>query len=111
MQQRTAVWTVVAPLVAFKLWATVLLLAMEPSRDALGLVLATGWPWLVVVLLLAAAPTAAWIRRARVRARREQLRRQEGLLEAPPTGEARRPPPAPQWPLWETVSRLEGRDD
>lgn len=108
METRGALLTVVAPLVVLKLWATALLLAYAPTREAVAVVVATHWAWVVVGALLLAAPTIAWSRLVRMRARREQLRRSEWMLE-PERGSRPRGDtsalPLTQWPLWETASR------
>ncbi len=61
MEHRPAAWAVASPLVGSKLWVTPLLLSVEPGRQALTAVLATGWPWLVVALAwLAATLIGRW---------------------------------------------------
>ena len=105
---RGALWTVAGPLIALKIWATALLLMYAPTRDAIAMVIATGWPWAAVFLGLVAAPAFAWWRLVRVRARREQLRRSEWMLDESDTDSTLGPRSATQWPLWETVSRVDG---
>lgn len=112
---RGAMWAIAAPLILLKVWATGLLLFYSPTHDAVVLVLATGWPWLVVLAAMLAAPTLFWWRLVRVRRHREQLRRAEWLLDSP-TGR-RRPTPTDvaerrhlanrsgQWPVWDVVAR------
>lgn len=100
MEGRAALWLVAGPLLALKLWATVLLLFFEPTRHALLGVLATTWPWAVWLVLLLAGPGLAWYRLVRVRRRRLQLHRSEWMLD-PPIPQA----PEPQWPEWLTVVR------
>ena len=66
---------------------------------------------LLVALALSAistAPAFAWWRLVRVRARREQLRRSEWMLDESDTASTLDPGQATQWPLWDTVSRFEG---
>ena len=108
LEGRGALWTVAAPLIALKVWATALLLLYAPTRDAIAMIVATGWPWAVVFLCLVAAPAFAWWRLVRVRARREQLRRSEWMLDESDTASTLDPDQATQWPLWDTVSRFEG---
>jgi hypothetical protein len=97
MEDRGAMWAVAGPLIGLKVWATIILLAYAPTREALAMVAATGWPWLVALAIILAGPTVAWLRLVRVRARRERLRRAEWMLDKKDA----------QWPLWETVSRPE----
>ena len=106
MSNREAILLVALPLVFLKVWATALVLIHQPTREAvLSLFGVFGWPWIVVCGLLVMGPLAAWLRLVRVRAKRERLRRAEWMGRQPgDVGEA--PTPA-QWPLWETVSRLE----
>ncbi len=111
MSQRGAIWTVAGPLIAFKVWACILLLIYAPNRDGIVWIAITSWYWVLAIILLIAAPVLAWSRLVRVRARRQQLRRAEWMVDESthaemPAHSARRP----QWSLWETVSRLEGDD-
>ncbi len=80
MGNRGAAWAVAAPLIAFKVWVTIILLTIEPSREAIGIAIATGWPWLVVGGVLIAGPLLGWARLVRVRRRRERLRRSEWMV-------------------------------
>jgi membrane-associated phospholipid phosphatase len=110
--ERGAVWAVAIPLILFKVWFAILLLTYAPTQEGITWIVATHWPLVIVVGLLIAGPGWAWYRLARVRARREQLRRAEWMLD--PSQPIQRTAPSanaqPQWSLWETVSRLE-RDD
>ncbi len=108
MEGRSALWVVAGPLIALKIWATALLLLYAPTRDAIAMIVATGWPWAAVFLGLVGIPSLAWWRLVRVRARREQLRRSEWMLDESDTEMALDPDSVTQWPLWETVSRLDG---
>ena len=105
-------WAVALPLIAFKVWFAILLLTYAPTREGFTWIAATHWPMLIVIGLLVAGPGLAWYRLVRVRARREQLRRAEWMLESSPTGQPAAPPSSGgrQWSVWETVSRLEGDD-
>jgi hypothetical protein len=102
MESRGAAWAVAAPLIAFKVWAAIVLLMFEPSRDGIMWIIATNWPIVVVlvVMLVVVGPSLLTLRLLRARARRRQLREAEWKV-APDT-------PAAQCSLWETVSRLEG---
>jgi hypothetical protein len=97
MESKGALFTVAIPLIAFKVWFAILLLAYAPTRENVVWIAATHWP-LLIILVLMIGPGIAAYRLLRVRARREQLRRAEFLV-------------TPQCSaLWETVSRLEGGD-
>ena len=105
MDERKALWAVAGPLIAFKVFATAILFIYEPSRDAIMIVVATSWPWAIALAMLFGAPTLAWYRLVKVRARREQLRRSEWMLDEQPKG--RRSTNAgsePQWRAWDPVS-------
>ena len=113
MGQRGALLAVAGPLIAFKVWVCILLLVYmpQPAEYGFGLIVATHWPWLVIVVLLLAGPGLAWYRLVRIRARRERLRRAEWMtedLDAVNTSGSRVPTAAQCSGLWETVSRLEG---
>jgi uncharacterized integral membrane protein len=97
MENRGALLTVAIPLIAFKIWFAILLLAYAPTRDTMVWIAATHWPLIIVFgfMIAAAIPT---YRMLKVRAKRERLRRAEFMVE--PQCSA----------LWETVSRLEGGD-
>lgn len=111
MDQRGAIWAVAGPLILFKIWVIVLLLMYAPVPDGIEGIIATQWPFVVIVLFLVAVPGLAWYRLVRVRARRAKLRRQEWMLDQPkPGAEELRDVVPTQWPLWETVSWLE-RDE
>ena len=107
--ERGAVWAVAIPLILFKVWFAILLLTYTPSKEGVTWIVATHWPLVIIIGLLVAGPGLACYRLARVRARREQLRRAEWMLEAaqPTQRTDASPELEPQWPLWETVSRLE----
>src|SRR3979411_487069 len=98
MESKGALLTVAIPLIAFKVWFAILLLTYAPTRDGVVWIAATHWPLLIVVALLIAGPGIATYRLMRARARREQLRRSEWMVDRGPQCSA----------LWETVSRLEG---
>ncbi|MBI2755262.1 MAG: hypothetical protein HYX52_00985 [Chloroflexi bacterium] len=81
MEGKGALWLVAGPLILLKVWATGLLLFYQPTRAALYMAFATGWPWLVVLLVLVGPPLFAWYRLVKVRARRAQLRRSEWMVD------------------------------
>lgn len=103
---------VAAPLLAFKLWASLLVLFFSPTGEsAMSLLMVYGWPWLVAFGVLVAGPTIAWSRLVRVRARRKRLQRSEWMLEE--TSPKRRAgerdaEQSAQWPSWEAASRGDG---
>ena len=99
MENRGALFAVAVPLIAFKIWFAILLLMYAPTRDTAVWIAATHWTLIIVIGILIAAGIPAY-RLLRARARREQLRRSEWMLDARPQCSA----------LWETVSRLEGED-
>jgi hypothetical protein len=100
MENRGALLAVALPLLAFKIWFAILLLTFAPTRDAAVWIAATHWPLIIVVAFLV-IPGIQTYRLLRARARREQLRRAEWMLDKEPQCSA----------LWETVSRLEGGGD
>jgi hypothetical protein len=81
-----------------------LLLTYAPNKDTATWIAATHWPLLIVLALLI-GPGIAVYRLMRARAKRERLRKQEWMVETPTAVASR-----PQWSVWDTVSRLEGRD-
>jgi hypothetical protein len=99
MENRGALLAVALPLIAFKIWFAILLLTYAPNRDAVVWIAATHWPLLIVLGLLV-IPALQTYRLLRARARREQLKRSEWMVDKQPQCSA----------LWETVSRLEGGD-
>jgi hypothetical protein len=100
MESKGALLTVAIPLMAFKIWFAILLLMYAPTRDTAIWIAATHWTLIVVFGFMIAAAIPI-VRLLKVRARRQQLRRAEFMLD----------PPNPQCSaLWETVSRLEGGD-
>jgi len=99
MENRGALLAVALPLIAFKIWFAILLLTYAPNRDAVVWIAATHWPLLIVLGLLV-IPGLQTYRLLRARARREQLKRAEWMVDKQPQCSA----------LWETVSRLEGGD-
>ena len=111
MESKAALLTVAIPLIAFKIWFAILLLAYAPTRDTMVWVAATHWP-LVIILALMLGPSIAAYRLLRARARREQLRQAEFMLTTPKPHRVRRPARLGRGTqcsaLWETVSRLEG---
>jgi hypothetical protein len=107
--ERGALWAVAIPLILFKVWFAILLLTYAPTQEGITWIVATHWPLAIIVVLLIAGPGWACYRLARVRARREQLRRAEWMLDQSEPIQRAQPSPDvdPQWLLWETVSRLE----
>src|SRR5215469_9099615 len=98
MESKGALLTVAIPLLAFKIWFAILLLIYAPTRDTMTWIAATHWP-LVLIMPFVIATSVAVYRMVRVRAKREQLRRSEFMVETVQCSA-----------LWETVSRLEGGD-
>jgi hypothetical protein len=105
MEGRGALWAVLGPLLAFKICSIILLLIYAPTVDGMVWVAITSWYWVLGIALVVAVPFMAWSRLVRARARREQLRRQEWMLDEPradahPSADLER-----QWLPWETGSR------
>src|SRR5438034_7026173 len=98
MENRGALLTVAIPLIAFKIWFAILLLAYAPTHDTAVWIAATHWPLLIVLGFVVAAAVPTY-RLLKVRAKRERLRRAEFMLDSSQCSA-----------LWETVSRLEGGD-
>jgi hypothetical protein len=108
--ERGAIWAVAIPLILFKVWVAILILTYAPTQEGVTWIVATHWPLVIILGLLVAGPGLAWYRLAKVRARREQLRRAEWMLDvSQPSPSSPSPAPnlEPQWSLWDTVSRLE----
>jgi hypothetical protein len=80
--ERTTVWAFVWTLLVFKI-ATVAVIfwAAEGSGEAGILIWATTWYWLAIPIFAIAGPLVYFVRIRRVRAKREQLRREEWLVE------------------------------
>ncbi|MBV9356884.1 MAG: hypothetical protein JO023_15330 [Chloroflexi bacterium] len=107
MEGRGALWAVLGPLLAFKVASIILLLIYAPTVDGVVWVAITSWYWVLGIIVIVAVPFMAWSRLVRVRARREQLRRQEWMLDehAPLPNAESRSSGEPQWLPWETGSR------
>ena len=69
MESKAALLTVAIPLIAFKIWFAILLLAYAPTRETMVWVAATYWP-LIIILALMIGPTIAAYRLIKARARR-----------------------------------------
>jgi hypothetical protein len=80
--ERTTVWAFVWTLFVFKI-ATVAVIfwAAEGSGEAGILIWATTWFWLGIPIFAIAGPLVYFVRIRRVRAKREQLRRAEWMVE------------------------------
>jgi hypothetical protein len=98
MESKGALLTVAIPLIAFKVWFAILLLSYAPTRDTTVWIAATHWPLLIVIAFLV-VPSVHVYRLLRARAKRDQLRRAEFMVDSVQCSA-----------LWETVSRLEGGD-
>jgi hypothetical protein len=81
MDDKGAIWAVAGPLIAFKICTIVLILIYSPTVDAVVWMVITSWMWVLAIALVLAVPFVAWTRLVRVRARREQLRRQEWMVD------------------------------
>ncbi len=80
--ERSTVWVFLWTLFVFKM-ATVgaIFWAAGGSTEAGVLLTATTWPWLILPAFAIAGPFIYYFRLRRVRARREQLRRAEWMIE------------------------------
>ena len=80
--ERSTVWAFLWTLFAFKIATVVAIFwAAEGSGEAGALLAATTWPWLIIPGFALAGPFVYYYRLRRVRARREQLRRAEWMIE------------------------------
>ena len=82
-------WILVGTVVGAKLATIVIIMALSWNAEAGGIVAAMNWHYLSVVGLLVAGPVGYWVRVRRVRARREQLRRAEWMIDDAPAPPAR----------------------
>lgn len=89
---RAAAWTFIGVVLGFKLWTIILILLFWPTGEALLLMLAMNWPFLLGALVLIAGPALVWYRLLRARARRRRLLWEEWHLED------RRPSARLRWP-------------
>ena len=74
-------WLLIWTIAIAKLLTLVLILWASHSVEARTLVAATTWPWLLAAALLLGGPLLFRYRLRRVRAKRDQLRRAEWLLD------------------------------
>ena len=80
--ERSTVWAFLWVLFVFKIATVgVIFWAAEGSGEAGALLTATTWPWLFIPAFAIAGPAIYFYRLRRVRARREQLRRSEWMIE------------------------------
>jgi hypothetical protein len=74
-------------MIGLQVWSTIVLIAVSPTGESLLITAVMKWPVLLILGLLLAGPFIAWYRLVKVRARREQLKRSEWMLDgAPPQG-------------------------
>jgi uncharacterized membrane protein len=78
-------------LIAFKVVTMVLIFAHLRTLDSFLILAATFWYWLPIIGFLVAGPLLWRYRLLRMRARREQLRRAEWMIEPDPVPADRRP--------------------
>lgn len=77
MEARAALWTFGGVIVAFKAWIVFLIILNQPDWQAIEMMIALHWPFLLLPFFLIAAPVAYWIRLLRVRAKRRRLQWEE----------------------------------
>jgi uncharacterized BrkB/YihY/UPF0761 family membrane protein len=80
-QGKVAAWTLFGVLFGFKLLTAIVVFLMFPTVGAAVFLLVFHWFWFIPLVGLALTAIAAWRRLARVRAKRERLRRAEFSLE------------------------------
>ena len=80
-QGNVAAWTLFGVLFGFKLLTAAVVFALFPTVGAAVFLLVFHWFWFIPLIGLGLAALAGWRRLVRVRARREQLRRAEWMLE------------------------------
>jgi hypothetical protein len=85
MEARAALWTLVGIFVVFKLATTAMIVAASPqsTQTTLLMFVAFHWPFMLLGLVLVAAPLMFWVRLLRVRAKRAQLQAAEWRVEEP----------------------------
>jgi hypothetical protein len=71
--------------VVFKVATTAMIIAASPqaTHTIVALFVAMHWPFVLLGLIFAAAPTLFWLRLVRVRAKRAQLQAAEWQVEEP----------------------------
>jgi hypothetical protein len=80
--ERRTVWAFLWTLFVFKIATVgVIFWAAGGSSEAGVLLTATTFPWLILPAIALAGPAAYWYRLRRARARREQLRRSEWMID------------------------------
>jgi len=82
-------WILVGTVVGAKIATIVIIMALSWNAEAGGIVAAMNWHYLAAVGVLVAGPVGYWMRLRRVRARREQLRRAEWMVDDAPAPPAR----------------------
>ena len=86
---RSAAIAFVWILIAFKVVTMALIFVHLPTAGSFALLASTFWYWIPIIVFLVAGPVLWRYRLMRVRARREQLRRSEWMIE--PEARNRRP--------------------
>ena len=74
---RAAMWTYIWVMVGFKVATAIMLLYFTHEFGAFAILIALHIPWIVAAAFLLGAPSAAYYRLVKVRARRAELIRQE----------------------------------
>jgi hypothetical protein len=88
---RTAAIGFLWVLIAFKVITMVLIFVHLRTFDSFVILAATFWYWIPIIGFLVAGPIAWRYRLMRMRARREQLRRSEWMVDAEPSPADKRP--------------------
>ena len=80
-EARTAAWTLFGVLCAFKILTAIMIFFMMPSTGSALALVVFHWFWLLPLVVVGLGAGIAWLRLARVRARRAELLRAEFSLE------------------------------
>lgn len=83
---RAAMWTYIWVMVGFKVITAIMLLYFTHELGAILILIALHIPWIIGAAVLLGAPSAAYYRLVKVRARRDELIRQEFNVGPPREG-------------------------
>lgn len=78
---KSVVWAFVWTIFAFKIATVAVIILASRSWEAGALLTATTWPFFVIPAVAITGPVLFYLRLRRVRARREQLRRAEWMVD------------------------------
>ena len=86
-EDKVVVWAFLWTLFAFKMGTVVLIFWASKTSEAGMILSATTWPWLIIPGFAVAGTVAYRYRLMKVRAKREQLRRAEWMLDEGDAGQ------------------------